>query len=321
MAKPALGKGFTGKGVGALIQPKTNIHSENNGRLRRSQNYEVVDIEISKISVNPLQPRKEFDADRLMELKESIVKYGLMNPITVKEIIGGYELVAGERRFRAFQLAGFLTIPAIITSISSNAEQLEKALIENIQREDLNALEIAHSYQQLIEEFQYTQEQLAERVGKERSTVANFIRLLKLPESVQDLLLTKQISMGHARALLSLEDRIQMITVANDIIAKELSVRATEALIRNILYGKVVVGKDGKKKTQVGKQIAITTEEQVIIEELQNKLRVIYGTNVHISTKNDNKGTIEIEFYSANDFERIIELLEANAENRGSEAY
>jgi ParB family chromosome partitioning protein len=308
MAKPpALGKGFTGKGVGALLQSKTNTDSQN--QTKRSQTHEIVDIEINKIFVNPLQPRKEFDKNRLLELKDSIVKYGLMNPITVKEIIGGYELVAGERRFRAFQLAGFQTIPAIITSISSNAEQLEKALIENIQREDLNPLEIANSYQQLIEEFDYTQEQLAERVGKERSTVANFIRLLRLPTPVQDLLLTKKISMGHARTLLALEEHSQMITAANEIIIKELSVRATEALVRSISSEKF---KEGKNKVQTNKQ-TITTEKQIIVDELQNKLRTIYGTNVRISTKSDNKGTIEIEFYSTDDFERIIELLEANS--------
>ena len=314
--KPALGKGFSGKGVDALLQHKTNAEVENQeqnpNQAKRSQTYEVVDIEISKIFVNPLQPRKEFDKNKIAELKDSIEKYGLMNPITVKEMIGGYELVAGERRFRAFKLADFKTIPAIITSIASNAEQLEKALIENIQREELNPLEIANSYQQLIEEFSYTQEQLAERVGKERSTVANLIRLLKLPASVQDLLLTKKISMGHARSLLALENDLQMISVANDIVIKELSVRATENLIRNISSEKVVLSKDGKKKIQ-SKQVAITTEEQVIIEELQNKLRTIYGTNVRIFTKSDNKGTIEIEFYSTDDFERIIDLLETNS--------
>jgi ParB family chromosome partitioning protein len=311
MAKSAaLGKGFSGKGVGALLQNQNNItkNSENNDK-KKSHFYEVIDIEINKISMNPLQPRKEFDKMRLIELKDSIVKYGLMNPITVKEIIGGYELVAGERRFRAFQLAGFPTIPAIITSISSNAEQLEKALIENIQRENLNPLEIAYSYQQLIEEFKYTQEQLAERVGKERSTVTNFIRLLKLPDSVQDLLLEKRISMGHARALLSLEDHLQMISVANDIILKELSVRATEALVRNILSEKILISKEGKKKIIPNKQTEITTEEQIIIEDIQNKLRETYGTNVKIFTKNNNSGTIELEFYTTDDFERLIELL------------
>jgi len=323
MAKPTtvkkgLGKGFKAEALEAVfLHKKTNANVNANAG-NKSQNDEktlsnYVEIEISKIVVNPLQPRKEFDQSKLIELKDSIVEHGLMQPITVKEIIGGYELVAGERRFRAFKLAGYKTIPAIITSISSDAEQLEKALIENIQREDLNPIEIAISYQQLIEKCNYTQEQLALRVGKERSTVTNFIRLLKLPASVQDLLATKKISGGHARALLALENDLDMISVANDIIAKGLSVRATEALVKDITSEKIILSKDGKKKIQPTNQLAITTEEQIIIEEHQSKLRTIYGTNVRIFTKNDNKGSIEIEFYSADDFERIIELLEANA--------
>jgi ParB family chromosome partitioning protein len=313
--KKGLGKGFKAEALEAVfLHNKTNANAENKSQnqTKSSLTHEVVDIEISKIVVNPLQPRKEFDQNKLIELKDTIIEYGLMQPITVKEIIGGYELVAGERRYRAFKLAGYEKIPAIITSISSDAEQLEKALIENIQREDLNPIDIASSYQQLIEKCNYTQEQLAAKVGKERSTVTNFIRLLKLPASVQDLLTAKKISGGHARALLALENNLDMISVANDIIIKGLSVRATESLIKNIGSGKTVLSKDGKKKIQSNKQLAITTEEQVIIEEHQNKLRTIYGTNVRIFTKNDNKGSIEIEFYSADDFERIIELLEAN---------
>ncbi len=304
-----LGKGFSGKGVGALIQSRAESSSKKIEGAAKSQVYEVVEIDMDKIFVNPLQPRKEFDLERLEELKDSIIKYGLMNPISVKEIIGGFEIVAGERRFRAFQLANFTKIPAIITSISSNAEQLEKALIENIQREDLNPVEIAYSYQQLIEEFSYTQEQLAERVGKERSTVANFIRLLKLPDSIQEWLLAKKITMGHARALLALEDHLQIIAVANDIIAKELSVRATESLVRNILSNKIVVSKEGKKKTVAANQKTIVTDEQVVISEIQGKLRTRLGTNVKIFTKSNNTGTIEIEFYSADDFERIVDIL------------
>ena len=314
IAKKGLGKGFKTDALEAVFQTVNKSQSQN----AEYQNNEktlsnFVEIEISKIVVNPFQPRKEFEQDKLIELKNSIIEHGLMQPITVKEVIGGYELVAGERRLRAFKLAGKERIPAIITSISSDVEQIEKALIENIQREDLNPIEIAVSYQQLIEKCNYTQEELAVRVGKERSTVTNLLRLLKLPASIQDLLKIKKISGGHARALLSLENDLDMITVANDIVAKGLSVRATEALVKDIGSEKIILSKDGKKKIQPNNQVAITTEEQVIIEELQNKLRTIYGTNVRIFTKNDNKGTIEIEFYSADDFERIVELLEANS--------
>jgi ParB family chromosome partitioning protein len=307
---PALGKSILGKGVGALIQAKTASTATISNK-KRSQNYEVVDIEINKISVNPLQPRKEFDPIRLNELKESIQKYGLMNPITVKETTGGYEIVAGERRFRAFQLAQTETIPAIITSISSNAEQLEKALIENIQREDLNPIEIANSYRQLIEEFSYTQEQLAERIGKERSSVTNILRILKLPDTVQDLVIQKKISLGHAKVLLGLDDSSQIIAIAKDIVDKGLSVRATEKIINDIKYEKIIISKDSKTKVAVPKQSSLLTEEQLIIEDIQNRLRTIYGTNVKIFTKSNQRGTIEIEFYSNDDFERIVEILES----------
>ena len=305
MAKnPALGKSILGKGVEALIKPTNTAYNK-----KHSKNYEVIDIEINKISVNPLQPRKEFDTIRLNELKDSIQKYGLLNPITVKEILGGYEIVAGERRFRAFQLINSDTIPAIITSISSNAEQLEKALIENIQREDLNPIEVANSYKQLIEEFDYTQEQLAERVGKERSSVTNILRILNLPDTVQGLILQKKILLGHAKVLLGLDDSSQIIAIAKDIIDKGLSVRATEKIVNDIKYEKVIVSKDGKTKIAV-KQSSLLTEEQLMVEDIQNRLQAIYGTKVKIFTKANQRGTIEIEFYSNDDLERIVEILE-----------
>ena len=306
MAKaPALGKSILGKGVEALIPPKSTANSNK----KISKNYEIIDIEMNKISVNPLQPRKEFDAVKLNELKESVKEYGLINPITVKETPGGYEIVAGERRFRAFQLVNAETIPAIITSISSNAEQLEKALIENIQREDLNPIEIANSYQQLIEEFSYTQEQLAKRVGKERASVTNVLRILNLPDKVQGLILQRKISLGHAKVLLGLDDASQITSIARDIVDKGLSVRATEKIVNDIKYEKIIVSKDGKSKIPT-KHIPLLTEEQVIVEDIQNRLRTIYGTNIKIFAKANQSGTIVIEFYSNDDFERIIEILE-----------
>ena len=297
-----------GKGVGALIKSAETIKSYQGAK--RSDKYEVVEIDMDRITVNPYQPRKEMDPIALEDLKESIAEHGLMNPISVKEIIGGFEIIAGERRFRAFQLLGLKTIPAIITPVISNADQLEKALIENIQREDLNPLEIANSYQQLMNEFGYTQEQLAERFDKKRSTVANFLRLLRLPEAVQELLLTKQITMGHARALLSLDDHIQMISAANDNLSKDLTVRATEKLVKDILSEKVIVSKEGDNKKVENRQTRITTEEQVVLQEIEGRLREKLGTNVKIFTKKNNSGSIEIEFYSSDDFERIIEIID-----------
>jgi ParB family chromosome partitioning protein len=309
--KPGLGKGYKGEAFEAVYKTnaKTNVIQESQKQTKQSKTHEVIDVEISKIVMNPLQPRKEFDQEKLTELKDTILKHGLMQPITVKELVdGNYELIAGERRYRAFQLAGYDIIPAIVTSISSEGEQLEKALIENIQREDLNSIEIAVSYQQLNEKCNYTQEQLAEKVGKDRSTVTNFIRLLKLPSYVQDLLISKKISVGHARVLLSLENNSDMVTVADDIVSKGLSVRTTESLVKDIITGKNSLKKE-KNKPEIDKQ---TTEEQIIIEELQNKLQDIYGTKVRIISKNNNNGTIEIEFYSTDDLERIVELLESN---------
>ena len=307
MAKtPALGKSVLGKGVEALIQQKPNLAEINK---KRSSYYEVVDIEINKISVNPLQPRKEFNIARLNELKDSIQKSGLLNPITVKETISGYEIVAGERRFRAFQLLNVEKIPAIITSISSNAEQLEKALIENIQREDLNPIEVANSYKQLIEEFNYTHDQLAEHVGKERASVTNILRILNLPDTVQDQILQKKITLGHAKVLLGLDDASQIIAIAKDIVDKGLSVRATEKIVNDIKLEKIIVSKDSKTKV-VSKQSSLLTTEQIMIEDIQNRLRTIYGTNVKIFTKSNQKGTIEFEFYSNDDLDRIIEILE-----------
>ncbi len=297
-----------GKGVGALIKSAETIKSYQGAK--RSDKYEVVEIDMDRITVNPYQPRKEMDPIALEDLKESIAEHGLMNPISVKEVIGGFEIIAGERRFRAFQLLGLKTIPAIITPVISNADQLEKALIENIQREDLNPLEIANSYQQLINEFGYTQKQLAERFDKKRSTVANFLRLLRLPEAVQELLLTNKITMGHARALLSLDDHIQMISAANDILSKDLTVRATEKLVKDILSEKVIVSKEGDNKKVENKQTRITTEEQIVLQEIEGRLQEKLGTKVKIFTKKNNSGSIEIEFYSSDDFERIIEIID-----------
>ena len=301
-----------GKGLSTLISSKnfdiSNIVDNNTSDSSSIQ--KVINIELDKISLNPFQPRKTFDPVELNELVKSIEQVGIINPITVREIIGGYEIVAGERRFRAFQIANKKTIPALITSIVSEVEQHEKALIENIQRKDLNVIEIAISYQKLMNNFNYTQEQLAERLGKERASIANTLRLLKLPDTVKQLILEEKISFGHAKVLLSLENEINIINAANEVIVKGLSVRATETLVRSLLTDRVKFSTDGKKKTKNSIPNAKPTEEQIIIEDIQNRLRTIYGTSIKIFPKTEKKGTIEFEFYSNEDFERIIELLE-----------
>lgn len=302
-----LGKGFSGKGVEALI---TSFNKDNNEKKYKdgatvSKDYEVVEIDVNKLFVNIYQPRKEFDKDKLEELKTSILKYGLLEPIIVKETNDGYEIVAGERRTRACKLAGWKTIPAIVIPINSNAEQLEIALIENIQRQDLNPIEIAQAYQRLVKEFNYTQEQLAIKVGKERTTVTNFIRLLKLPEIVQKMVLENKISMGHARSLLMLQDNLQIIAIANEIVEKELSVRATEHIIKKISEDT----KQTKTKKISKKEYIIDTDVELMLQEIQKNLREKLGTNVKILVKNKETGNINIEFYSFEDLERLYNII------------
>jgi ParB family chromosome partitioning protein len=300
-----------GKGVGALIKTANPITEKNASQHpKHSSKYEVIDIEVDQIAVNPLQPRIEFDATALKDLKDSFQRFGLLNPITVKETTGGYELVAGERRFRACKLAELKVIPAIVTSVNSDVEQLEKAIIENVQRENLNPMELALSYKQLMQEFEYTQEKLAERLGQERATIANVVRLLNLPEQVQNLVATKQITLGHSKVILALEDKAQMIAVANDIIAKGLSVRATETLVRDIMSEKIMLnkGKGNKKKTSATSQIVPLTEEQLSIENYKRQLREKLSTNIEIYNKRKG-GIIEISFSDNEQFERILEAL------------
>ena len=302
--KLGLGKGFSGQGVAALIN--TDKNSKNGSTV--SKDYEVVEIDIDKLTTNPYQPRKEFDEEKLEELKTSIIKYGLLQPIIVRETNDGFEIVAGERRTKACKLAGLKKIPARIISIKADADKLELALIENIHRDDLNPIEVALSYQMLIKEFRYTQETLAIKIGKERSTVSNILRLLKLPDNIQNLLLENKISMGHAKALLSLDNHIQMIAVANDIIDKDLSVRATESLVRNI-QNKNKKSTIILSSTPIVKQNVINSDIHIMVQECQNKLREKFVTNVKIALKNDKSGNINIEFYSIEDLERLIDII------------
>jgi len=250
----------------------------------------------------------------LEELKNSILKHGVIQAISVRHSINGYELISGERRLRASIAAGLKQIPAYVLDDVSDKQMLEIALIENVQRENLNPIEIAHGYNRLIEECNYTQEQVAERVGKDRSTVTNFLRLLKLPESIQELVREKKLSMGHARTLLALDDHLKMIAASNEIIEKELSVRATEMLVRDIQKGKVKFTVDGKRiAPQKDKKDILPKESALQLEEIENRLRHLLATNVKITPKSQESGTIEFEFYSIDDFERLIEIFENNA--------
>jgi ParB family chromosome partitioning protein len=272
-----------GKGLEALI-PKAE-HKEKGF---------VIDMDIESLTSNLFQPRKNFDKEKMEELKGSIKKHGIIQPIVVRKMANGYEIVAGERRLKAAKEIGLKKIPAIIKSFN-NEKSLEIALVENIQREDLNPVEQANAFKRLIDEFNLTQQELAEVTGKSRALVTNTIRLLKLNPEIQKNISEGKISFGHAKLLLSIEDEEVQRAVCDRIMANDLSVRDTERLIKNI-------GKVQKKKFEVKN---ITIER---FPEVEGKLRDILGTKISI-LYDGKKGKIDIEFYSKEDLRRIVDLL------------
>ncbi|HRP01034.1 MAG TPA: ParB/RepB/Spo0J family partition protein [Candidatus Kapabacteria bacterium] len=301
---PKINRGL-GKGLGALIS-NVSFKPEEGFRMEgeKDETGLISLIEISKIKANQYQPRTDFDDNALEDLKNSIINHGLIQPITVRKIEDGYELVSGERRLRASTLAGLNKLPCYVIDVNTNVQMLELALIENLLREDLNPVEVASGYQRLIEEYKYTQEQVAERVGKERSTVTNFLRLLRLPASIQDMVRSKKLSFGHARSLVSIDDHAKILAIAEEIIKNNLSVRETEALIKRI-------NSNNKKKASNDKnENSIPQEVLAVINDKADYLRKIFGTNVKIYPKSKSSGTIELQFYSSEDFERIIDLFE-----------
>lgn len=303
-----------GKGLGALL-PNVQFDSEKGFNINPSEDeqYEGASqamIEISQIRTNPYQPRKDFDAQALEDLKRSILEHGVIQPITVRRVIDGYELIAGERRLRASIAAGIKKLPAYIRDIESGIEMLEIALIENVQRENLNPIETAHGYQRLIEECNLTQEQVAVKVGKDRTTITNFLRLLRLPETIQESLRSKELSMGHARALLGLNSGEKMLKVWNRIVGDGLSVRAVENLVKDIESGKDPFDEEANKKAQLKKAKKNgDLEMKIALADTENTLRRRFATKVKINPKSKESGSIEFEFYSKDDFERLIELF------------
>ena len=252
------------------------------------------EIDTDLISPNPYQPRSDFDSESLGELASSIRQNGVVQPIVVRQIGARYELIAGERRWRAAQIAGLLKLPAVIKNVDDE-KTLEIALIENIQRDELNAIEEAQAYQRLWEHFGLSQEEISQRVGKSRATVANALRLLKLPEKVRKLLIENKLTMGHARALLSLEDPKAQIQAAQQIIEKELSVRNTEKLIRHLLAG---------QETSGNRRIPMDPN----VKAAEEKLRIRFGTKVLIQ-KRGKGGKVEIFYFNNDDLDRIYTLL------------
>ncbi|MDQ7053834.1 MAG: ParB/RepB/Spo0J family partition protein [candidate division KSB1 bacterium] len=278
-----------GKGLSALIPDLSEEDVDRKDKL--------TEILVSQISPNPFQPRLEFDADALKELKQSISENGVITPITVRPHNNGYQLIAGERRLRAVQELGLRTIPAFVLDVKTDAQMLEMSLVENIQRENLNPIEEALGYQRLIDECQLTQEQVAQKVGKDRATVANFLRLLKLPDQIQESLRKGEISAGHARALLGASNREKQIQLWKDILKKGLNVRQVERL----------ASQEGKhKKKKKSREAELPYE----VREAEDKLRQIFGTQVRIHLQGKGKGgRIELEFYSENDLERLVDMM------------
>jgi ParB-like partition proteins len=296
----AIKKRGLGKGIDSMISSNIEEHDNINLEDKSSQIQSNPNlINISDIEPNKKQPRKDFDEETLLELSSSIKEYGILQPLLVKKNKDYYELIAGERRWRAAKLAGLKKVPVIIGEYTDK-EVMEISLIENIQRENLNPIEEALAYQQLIKEFDLKQEELAERVSKSRSVITNTMRLLKLDKRVQEMLSEKEISMGHARALLSIEDKDLQFSYAQKIVNEALSVREIEIIVKEMLEPKNEVIKNVVKKEK---------NENIFYKDVENRIRGILGTKVSINEKNANKGKIEIEYYSLDELERLIDLF------------
>ena len=288
-----------GKGLSALLDDNETVNAPKSSFQHINQAPQVGSIShvsLADIEINPFQPRTDFDELALSELSESIKVQGLIQPITVRRHGKKYQIISGERRFRASKLAGLTEIPAYIRT-ADNQQMLEMALIENIQRENLNAIEVALSFQQMIDECDLKAEQLGERVGKNRTTVSNYLRLLKLPPIIQASIRDGKISMGHARALVSVEDEAKQLVIYQELIAKGLSVRKIEEMVRAINHPQVKPG---------AKLEGVSFEYQKIQKDLVSK----FSTKVKLKVKDDGKGAIEIPFGSNEDLSRILELLD-----------
>ncbi len=298
-----------GKGLGALL-PSIEFSKEKGFNITPQEeeghqggSFAVVDI--SRIHQNPYQPRQDFDEIALDDLRKSIEEHGIIQPITVRRDINGYELIAGERRLRASIAAGLEEMPVFILDVN-DSDTLIIALIENVQREDLNPVEIAYGYKQLIEEYSLSQEEVAAKVGKKRSTVANFLRLLRLPDKVHESLRNRDLSMGHARALLGISDERQILQLWAEVLDKGMSVRETETIVKEI-ESKGLTASD-KKKDKRRKEI-ISKETKLNLEHSEDKLRQLYGTEVRIKAKTEESGSIEFDFFSKDDFGRLLDLF------------
>lgn len=291
----AVKKGL-GKGLDSLISNKIDHDLKKKVEEKTQDVSRETFLPLSRIEPNREQPRRNFDETALKELADSIKVHGIIQPIVVRERGSQFEIIAGERRFRAAHLAGLKEVPVLIRSYSEE-ELYEIALIENIQREDLNAIEEAVAYKKLMEEYHLTQELVAERVAKSRVAITNSLRLLKLDERVQEMIIQKQLSAGHARALLALEDGEEQFALAQEIVKQKLSVREVEKRVHTRLNTK-----EEKEKEE-------NSAETAIYAAYEEKLKSALGTKVNIHRKNRSAGKIEIEYYSVDEFERLMQLL------------
>ena len=291
-------KAALGRGLGALLQnADTDITIGSVGEDIRNVVGSVSSLSISEIEANPFQPRTQFEKDALIGLSDSIKELGIIQPVTVRKLgYGKYQLISGERRFRASQIAGLTEIPAFIR-IANDQEMLEMALVENIQRQDLDAIEVAFSYQKLIEECGLTQEKMSDRVGKKRSTIANYLRLLKLPAEIQLAIRSRKIRMGHARAIVNIDNEKKQLEISRRIVKEGLSVRQVEEIVKD------------KKEENVSAKFKgisdLSFDQQKIKEDLSDFL----NTNVRLKSNAEGKGKLTIPFKSEKELERIIELL------------
>ena len=294
----AVKKGL-GKGLDSLITTKVErpVEQKTDGKVDPSNG--AVLMNINKVEPNREQPRKKFDEDALLELSESIKQFGVLQPLLVTEREDYFEIIAGERRWRAAKLAGVKEVPVIIKKLTEQ-EIMEISLIENIQREDLNPIEEAQAYKRLITEFNLKQDEVAERVSKSRTAVTNAMRLLKLDERVQQMLIDDMLTTGHARALLAIEDQDKQYELAQKIFDEKLSVRDTEKLVKNVQNQK---SGDTEPADKIDPQLL------AVYHELEEQMKVLLGTKVHINPKDEKKGKLEIEYYSQDELDRIIDLI------------
>ncbi len=291
-------KSGLGKGLDSLIPEKAGATAAKGKTTAEGKDILLVDI--NKIEPNPDQPRKNFDEDKLIELSESIKQHGIMNPPLVLEKKGYYMIIGGERRWRASKMAGLKKIPVIVKKDLTDQQVAEWALIDNIQREDINPIEQAEAYQKLLSDHDWTQDKLAEVVSKSRTAVTNSLRLLKLDERVRQMVIDEMVSTGHARALLGVTDGEKQFTLAQQIYDEKMSVRDTEKLVKKL---------QSQKETTDKKNKNANPQLDAIYAEQEEKMKQLLGTKVTISRKNEKSGKIEIEYYSPEELEHLLEML------------